>query len=170
MLQNLKDFIKTRLTIRKVKNLEKKDEPVKLEIGAGPKKGENGWTTLDVCGGVDLFWDLQKKMPFNDNSVQEVYSCHVLEHFWYKDLMILLKDIYRILKPGGKISVVVPNARLFVEGYAHPEKFNKALLKYEPGIISEKKMDILNYLFYMDNQHRYMFDEENLEFVLQIKE
>ena len=28
-------------------------------------------------------------------------------------------------------------------------------------------MDILNYLFYMDNQHRYMFDEENLEFVLQ---
>src|SRR4026209_1809368 len=89
---------------------------VKLEIGAGQKTGTNGWTTLDLWG-ADLSWDLTERLPFPDNSVAKIYSSHTLEHFWYSDLIRLLCDCRRILKPLGSISVCVPDASIYVQGY-----------------------------------------------------
>jgi hypothetical protein len=36
------------------------------------------------------------------------------------------------------------------------------LLRYGPAVISQQPMDILNYIFYMENHHRFMFDQDNL--------
>ena len=158
----LKSYYKSRGTIRKAKKLLKSNNTIKLEIGSGPKTGTNGWATMDLCDGCDLYWDLNNKIPFPDNSLEMIYSSHVMEHFPYQDLVKMLSDCFRMLKSGGVYSACVPNARIFVEGYNNPEKFDKNFLSYKPGIISELKMDFLNYIFYLDGQHKYMFDEENL--------
>lgn len=48
---------------------------------------------------------------YADNYFDEVYLKHVLEHI--HDPMDLLKQIRRILKPGGSVIIMVPNFRSF---------------------------------------------------------
>jgi predicted SAM-dependent methyltransferase len=139
---------------------------VNVELGAGPVKGTNGWVTIDQCEGADINWDLNSPLPFPDQSVTNIYSSHVLEHFFYRDLMRLLVDCSRILKPGGSFSACVPDASIYVRAYIAPNSFNRSFLGYTPAIISDLKMDRLNYIAYMDGHHRFMFDEENLLRVL----
>ncbi len=162
----LKTFLKSKITISKAQKLARKNDHIKLEIGSGPKYGSDGWVTMDICNGCDLFWDISKTIPFPDNSLDMIYSSHVMEHFDHASLVRLLSDCYRMLKPGGIYSACVPNARLYAEGYNNPEKFNKDFLTYKPAVFSDARMDILNYIFYMDGQHKYMFDEENLSNLL----
>ena len=137
-----------------------------IEIGSGSKK-RAGWLTLDMCSGSDIFWDLNLKMPFKDNSFERVYCSHVLEHFKYYDLKKLLKDVYRVLEPGGEFLIAVPNASIYIDAYFGVRSVD-SFPKYDPAVISNKKMDLLNYIFYMDGQHKFMFDEENLTFHLAI--
>ena len=139
----------------------------KLELGSGPIKRE-GWVTVDMCKGADVFWDLRLPLPFRDNSFSFLYSSHVIEHFSYRQLDRLLREMYRVLVPGGVMSVCVPDPRLFIDLYmsrANPEH----LLEYLPAVPSRQPMDVLNYIFYMDGQHKHMFDPESLTYHLGVR-
>lgn len=41
--------------------------------------------------------------------VQEIYSSHFLEHIPHRKVLFLLRECHRVLKPGGKITVKVPD-------------------------------------------------------------
>jgi len=79
----------------------------KLNLGCGSDIRE-GYVNLDIIKreGVDVVHDLNKKLPFKDNTFEVVYSSHVLEHV--DDVLNLLEEIYRILKPGGVLKSNVP--------------------------------------------------------------
>lgn len=47
---------------------------------------------------ADIHFDLHKA-PFNDNSFDIIFCNHVLEHV--EDSFICMKELYRIMKPGG---------------------------------------------------------------------
>ncbi|WFE88108.1 class I SAM-dependent methyltransferase [Roseibium porphyridii] len=49
---------------------------------------------------------------FSENSMDTVVSFHVLEHL--PEPMLVLNDIFRLLKPGGLVVVEVPHARDFL--------------------------------------------------------
>lgn len=152
---------------RKVAALLSGGEPIWLEIGSGPDRKVAGWTTADLCDGCDLVIDLSKPLPFPDNSVERIYSSHVLEHFFFGGLMQLLSECRRVLKPSGVFSASVPNARIYIEAYACPEAFDPALYcRHAPAYNYNSKIDYLNYMAYMDGHHRYMFDEENIIAIL----
>lgn len=133
-----------------------------LEIGSGLVK-ESGWITLDLCRGVDVYWDLRRGLPFADATFERVYSSHVLEHFSYKDMKNLLREVLRVLKPGGVFSICVPDASIYVQVYMGQRSVSD-LEFYKPALVSEMKMDLLNYIFYMDGHHHFMFDCENLAY------
>ena len=60
--------------------------------------------------GVDLVHDLNDgKLPFPDNSVQEVYASHVFEHLVHWEDVIM--EVFRVLEPGGILTVRVPHGR-----------------------------------------------------------
>lgn len=156
-----------RRNLSKVKTLLEGTEPIKLEIGAGPERKIQGWTTADMCDGCDLVLDLAKPLPFPDNSIEKIYSSHVLEHFYYNDLLKLLSECRRVLKLSGVFSASVPNARLYIEAYSRPESFDpKIFCRHAPAYNYNSKIDFLNYMAYMDGHHRYMFDEENIIAIL----
>jgi len=46
-------------------------------------------------------------LPFNDNSLDFVYSSHLLEDF--ADWIPVLKEWVRVLKPGGKLIILLPD-------------------------------------------------------------
>lgn len=133
-----------------------------LEIGSGSTQ-RAGWLTLDMCKGADIYWDLRYKMPFNESSFDRVYCSHVLEHFAYRELKELLSEVHRILRPNGEFLIAVPDASIYVDAYLGKRGATE-LMQYQPAIPSRKSMDVLNYIFYMDGHHKFMFDAENLAF------
>jgi len=47
--------------------------------------------------------------PYEDNSIDEIYMLHLVEHFYYKDVVSLLKECHRILKNNGLLHIQCPH-------------------------------------------------------------
>ncbi|MGZ8507251.1 MAG: class I SAM-dependent methyltransferase [Bacteroidia bacterium] len=75
--------------------------PLKIEIGSG-KKPRIGYKTCDIreLPGVDYVCSADA-LPFENNSVDEIFSRHVVEHFTLKEFLNVLKEWNRVLKPNG---------------------------------------------------------------------
>lgn len=167
MLQKLKQSYRRRRLKRasrkRIRELLASADPILLELGAGKKKGENGWVTSDITVGPDLFVDLLEPFPFPDSTVEMVYSSHVLEHFSTRQLETILQECRRVLRPGGIISVCVPDAEIYIRAYGNPEEFDPAkYCRYKPAYRFYSKIDYINYMAYMDGFHCHLFDRENL--------
>lgn len=82
---------------------------MKLHLGCGDKKLD-GYVNVDVVGKPDKVWDLSVyPWPFEDNSADEIFSEHFLEHVSDYDQTIL--EMYRILKSNGILHFRVPHFR-----------------------------------------------------------
>lgn len=146
---------------KKWKNLSNR-KTIKIELGSGAKNGVNGWTTIDQAA-ADIRWDLRRGIPLPDNSVDMIYSSHLLEHITYNQLIPFLQECRRVMKSDGKFSVCVPNFRFYVDAYKEGKLFRERETWWEPGLINTGSViDQLNYSAYMKDEHKYMFDEENL--------
>lgn len=77
---------------------------VKLNIGAGDTKIE-GFTPIDRKLGSEAY----PLSQYADNSVDELRASHILEHFGFTELDKVLKEWVRVLKPGGRIRIAVPD-------------------------------------------------------------
>ncbi|MFN2127554.1 MAG: class I SAM-dependent methyltransferase [Anaerolineales bacterium] len=154
-------------TKRRIRQLLASGDPIFLELGAGPRKGKNGWVTSDLFIGPDLMIDLLKPLPFPDNTIDMVYASHVLEHFSIQQIENILMECGRVLKLDGMISLCVPDAAIYIDAYQNPESFNPAYYcRYKPAYKFYSKIDYINYVAYMDGQHFHLFDQENLIAIL----
>ncbi len=80
----------------------------KLNLGCGEKPLE-GYLNLDKYKykGTDVVWDLEElPLPFQDKQFEEINADNILEHLDYK---VLLVELARILKKGGKLCIRVPH-------------------------------------------------------------
>jgi ubiquinone/menaquinone biosynthesis C-methylase UbiE len=88
---------------------------MKLNLGCGGRVFGGDWINVDVIEQSPstavqyLKADVSQRLPFDDDSADEVFSCHVLEHLWPWDVECILKDWIRVLKPGGAFVVECPN-------------------------------------------------------------
>ena len=100
---------------------------MKLNIGGMEKK--DGWKIMNIQTGgeagfspnkneIDFIGDITDLRQFDDNSIEEIYASHILEHVTQNDMKATLKGIYRVLKDDGKFYVSVPDmdilCRLFL--------------------------------------------------------
>jgi len=92
-------------------------QETRLDLGCGYYK-KAGFIGLDNFAGAesqivtdrgpDILIDLsEKKIPFRDSSILEVFTSHFLEHV---PMDVLLKEIYRVLMPTGAVQIVLPYA------------------------------------------------------------
>lgn len=93
---------------------------VKLHLGCGDQILA-GYTNCDLYSDkADRKIDCSRLPDYNDNSVDEIYACHLIEHFDFKEGQEVLKEWHRVLKPGGKLILETPDflasCRRFVEG------------------------------------------------------
>lgn len=146
----------------KVRRLLRERAPLRVEVGAGARRGREGWVTLDLARGCDVYWDLRRGMPFPDGSVAKVYSSHFLEHLTFREGQRFLDECLRVLVPGGVFSICVPDARRYLEAYVRGEALPAEFFGYAPAFNNTTRIDYANHIAYMDGQHRYMFDAENL--------
>jgi SAM-dependent methyltransferase len=85
----------------------------KLNLGCGDKILP-GYINVDVAEArlgkkPDVLCDLRQLTPFEDQSVDEILSVHVVEHFWRWEVVDILKEWVRVLKPGGVMYLECPN-------------------------------------------------------------
>lgn len=103
-------------------NLEKdlaEGRSVKLDLGCGlsPRRGFYSVDQI-VMDGVDVVADLNKPLDLLPNDCCDyIYSCNCLEHV--QELLPLMREIYRIARPGGTIEIIVPHFSN-VYGYSDP--------------------------------------------------
>ena len=82
-------------------------KPVRIDLGAGPTK-HPGSFGVDIWrrASVDLVCDLEQPLPFRSDSVDTVYSSHVVEHV--RNFVSLMEEVYRICKPEATVQISVP--------------------------------------------------------------
>lgn len=82
---------------------------VVIDIGCGPNK-RPGALGIDIAvlPVVDIVADITAGLPFRDSTVDQVVASHVLEHF--DNLVAVMNEIWRVCKPGARVSVTVPHA------------------------------------------------------------
>lgn len=85
---------------------QKNGDGLKLDIACGKSKQE-GYTGVDIWEGADIVCNLEEfPWPFADESVDEIYCSHYIEHT--PDLIAFANEIYRIMKNGAKAYILAP--------------------------------------------------------------
>jgi SAM-dependent methyltransferase len=125
----------------------------KLEIGSGSRP-RDGYIHHDIrqLDGIDVVCDARKFPEELYGSFDEVYASHVLEHFNRFEVKAVLQEWIKLLRPDGKIDIVVPDVReicrQFVEGFIDIEFFDYLMFGGND---------------YEYNVHKYGFDATHLE-------
>jgi len=127
--------------------MENKEIRLALGVGEFPSAG---YTNVDIRGlpGVDVVADVTN-LPFGDNSVVEVKSRNLIEHFGRHEIKNLLKEWARVLKPGGVMNIETVDMGRTMTNW-----------KYIP---EENLLDaVLGAQTYPENFHKMMFTESSL--------
>jgi predicted SAM-dependent methyltransferase len=93
---------------------------------------------------------LEYGVPFDADSVDFMYSSHMLEHLFREDAVRLLRDAHRALKPDGLIRIAVPDLAYAVKLYEAGSKEEAMSFFFTP-----QRTGWLNH-------HHYMYDFELL--------
>lgn len=146
MFDKLLFFLRTRVITSKLKETSRVKKV--LDLGCG----YNGYFLNNITGqfpnlieaaGVDLSvnqnlnapkvnlfsGDLNKRLPFADNTFDIVFSTAVLEHL--VDYNLALKEMYRVLNDGGRLFLTTP---------APAAKPVLEFLSYKLGLIEEHEI------------------------------
>lgn len=120
--------------------------PIKLHLGCGSHRPD-GWVNVDGSWNARLAkipllrkalgffhlvpgellripWDshisicdVRKPLPFPNGSAQGVYASHLLDCLHLFETQRLLKECFRVLRPGGVLRVVVEDIRPILQEY-----------------------------------------------------
>lgn len=141
---------------------------MKLFLGCGQNSDwhDKGYKNVDIVEypHVDYCIDVGKKLPFNDNSIDEIYAESVFEHIGHmlprfttdapnmKNSKWVLADWRRTLKPGGKLFIKCPNLECVFKKYVEGKNTLKEILIWIYGGTVQEH-----------NQHKAGFDKVLME-------
>lgn len=84
---------------------------MKLDLGSGHIR-KRGYIRVDSdlhCD-PDIYADIKDLKRFNENTIEEISTSHTLEHITKDELFKAMRGFYRILKPGCKLKITVPDS------------------------------------------------------------
>jgi predicted SAM-dependent methyltransferase len=90
---------------------------MKLHLGCGKRDFGPEWISIDGGDFPHLHSHDITTLPFEDNSVDLIYSSHVLEYFDRVEVLDVLNEWKRVLKPNGVLRLAVPDFRAMVRLY-----------------------------------------------------
>ena len=130
---------------------------MKVNLGSGLML-LNGWINADrrvhktKDGKVtDVIFDAPG-LPFKSNSCTKVACIHMIEHLTYDDALVLLREVRRVLAPGGVAIFEAPDIRKALLC----AKSDRQLAEFLFGALNELRKDLPEY------GHRWGWTQEAL--------
>jgi predicted SAM-dependent methyltransferase len=146
----------------------------KLQIGAGPNP-LRGWLNTDLLPDTYpehrneiVFLDATRPFPFLDLTFDYVFSEHQIEHIPEPAAHSMIKECFRVLRPGGRLRIATPDLAAILDLYEEP--LNKTeqhyvewvMTTFRPNIGSgNKRCYVINHMF-TDHKHEFIYDFETL--------
>lgn len=99
-------------------------ENAKLNFGPGPnwKKPDDDWYSVDIdpkWGDIVVNFHKFERLPFGDNSIECVYGSHVFEHMSIYKTPLVFSEIFRVLKAGGILRLILPDAERSIKEFVN---------------------------------------------------
>lgn len=102
-----------------------------INLGSGKDWSLKNWYGIDRIN--DEYLDAKSILPFDDNSIEDIYSSHFFEHVDNKTARNLFAESCRVLRQGGILRIVVPNFGLFLQKYReHDENWFRKIRNGRP--------------------------------------
>ena len=95
----------------------------RLQLHLGGWQVMKGWTIVNVEDrpGVDVRSSCTDLSMFPDGSAVEIYASHVYEHLGYQEeLPKAFAEARRVLMPGGRLRISVPDMEVLCQLFMHP--------------------------------------------------
>jgi len=156
---------------RRVREYLKNTEKPALQIGCG-KNVLSGWLNSDISlkdSRTGIYMDAGKPFPLPDGSFDYIYSEHLFEHLTYQQAQNMLKESYRVLKPGGIIRIATPDLQFLMRLYQEPEKpIHKEYIAYSVKNegLPATPVYVIN-RFHTSWCHQIIYDHETLSAALE---
>ena len=125
----------------------------KLHLGCGTRNLP-GWKHFDIRKldeHIDYVGSADDLSQFEDNSIDEIYAYHLLEHFGRNDIGNVLTEWNIVLKKDGILRIAVPDFEAVAAEYSKNHELNKLM-----GLLYDRQ----DYKF---NYHYVAFDFDTLK-------
>lgn len=136
--------------------------PLYLNLGSGPRGlADAKWVNVDGYRDLNVHYvmDFSKPLPFPPDSFDGIFCEHVLEHFDLESGVTLLRQCFRVLRPGGCLRLVVPDGEKIMRSYFD-----------SPGeLVSRRQsqtqcaMEAVNSYFRQRYEHQCLYDWKLME-------
>jgi len=141
------------------------NKKVKLLFGAGNSNWhDREFQNVDVrkLPHIDVVCNVARKLPWEDDFVDEIYAESVLEHIPMGDkwchTIVVLNEWNRVLKPGGFLTIKIPDMETLCNEYKNNShlviSYLYGMQNYSENIhVSGFSINGLKKIFYLSNFH-----------------
>lgn len=143
-------------------------ESKKLQLGSA-RHTLSGWlnTDVDFLSSKTTYMDATQTWPLHSNTFDYVFSEHMIEHIDYQAAQSMLREAFRVLKPGGRVRIATPNLDVMLALH-NPEKTEEqrkylatAVPRYLPDVHECEDVFVINNLF-RSWGHIFLYDQRTL--------
>lgn len=110
--------------------------------------------------------DATEPLPFEDRTFGWVYAEHFIEHITLRQAVAWLKEVKRILCPGGFVRITTPDLRRYVEAYSSPDDqffaaHRERIKEFGLPAMESRRAWMVNQIFQFWG-HRWIYDRDEL--------
>ena len=169
-----------------------------LNVGASHEEMISDWLSITIWGGeykgltsigvydeIEYFQhvdskglvinrNIDKGLPFEDNSIENIYSSHFIEHLTLTQAKFYFKEAFRVLKPNGVMRTVCPDISIWIKKVYEREdsfffdQYKKQLdIDYWENVVYKEQESIISPIQVFNSMvynwgHKWMWDYESL--------
>lgn len=146
--------------------LERTKGPIKLNVGCGTDY-KKSWINIDNNSDdniekLDVNWDMRNPLPLVDGTVDFIFNEHFFEHMSVEEALPIMRDLMRVLKPGGVLRIAMPDLEGVVNNYLNVPLDKDPVIKDFNIDFVKTRAEWMNMSFKWWG-HKWLYDWEELE-------
>lgn len=142
---------------------------LKLNVGSNAETIE-GWINIDLYPSPGVIQhDARTKFPYEDNSVDFIFSEHFIEHLTTNEALFYFKECHRMLRPGGVVRTATFNIDDIMYNCIDPYRWSTYKEKVCNGKFSDlTRIQFFNFAVYEGAGHKSMWAPDEMERFLRL--